>query len=53
MDTSALVDALRRGTICGVAIDVPESEPLTVGHALTRFDSVVLAVTPLSAEVRR
>jgi len=42
IDTDALVEALRAGTILGAGIDVHESEPLPVGHPLTRFDSVVL-----------
>jgi len=42
IDTDALVEALRTGTILGAAIDVHEAEPLPVGHPLTTFDSVVL-----------
>ena len=42
VDTDALVEALRAGSILGAAIDVHECEPLPAGHPLTRFDSVVL-----------
>lgn len=42
INTDALVEALRTGSILGAAIDVHESEPLPVGHPLTTFDSVVL-----------
>ena len=42
IDTDALVEALRTGSIRGAAIDVHESEPLPAGHPLTTFDSVVL-----------
>ena len=42
VDTPALVEALRAGTLRGAAIDVHETEPLPVGHPLMEFDSVVL-----------
>jgi D-3-phosphoglycerate dehydrogenase len=42
VDTPALVDAMRAGTIAGAAIDVHETEPLPAGHPLMDFDSVVL-----------
>ncbi len=42
IDTEALVEALRAGTIAGAAIDVHEEEPVPVGHPLMGFDSVVL-----------
>jgi D-3-phosphoglycerate dehydrogenase len=42
LDTDALVEALAMGTIAGAAIDVHETEPLSAGHPLTTFDSVVL-----------
>jgi D-3-phosphoglycerate dehydrogenase len=42
IDTAALVEALRTGSIQGAAIDVHESEPMAVDHPLTSFDSVVL-----------
>ncbi|MEO7588826.1 MAG: C-terminal binding protein [Arachnia sp.] len=42
VDSDALVDALATGAIQGAAIDVHESEPLSPGHPLMDFDSVVL-----------
>ena len=42
VDTPALVDALRLGSIRAAAIDVHETEPLPVGHPLMDLDSVVL-----------
>ncbi len=42
VDTDALVDALQSGHVLGAGLDVFETEPLPVGHPLTRFDRVVL-----------
>lgn len=42
IDTDALVEALRAGTILGAAIDVHEQEPVPPDHPLMTFDSVVL-----------
>lgn len=42
IDTAALVQALRDGTIAGAGIDVHETEPLPVEHPLTGLDNVVL-----------
>ncbi|PFG34214.1 C-terminal binding protein [Sanguibacter antarcticus] len=42
IDTDALVDALRAGTIAGAGIDVHETEPVPTGHPLLDFDNVVL-----------
>ncbi|WP_182112176.1 MULTISPECIES: C-terminal binding protein [unclassified Actinotalea] len=42
VDTAALVEALRTGSIRAAAIDVHETEPLPVGHPLMDLDSVVL-----------
>lgn len=42
VDTAALVDALRAGSIRAAAIDVHETEPLPVDHPLMDLDSVVL-----------
>jgi len=42
IDTDALVEALRAGTILGAAIDVHEQEPVPADHPLLTFDSVVL-----------
>lgn len=42
VDTAALVEALRTGSIRAAAIDVHETEPLPVDHPLMDLDSVVL-----------
>ena len=42
VDTSALLDALRDGTIRGAALDVLDPEPLPAGHPLYALDNVVL-----------
>jgi phosphoglycerate dehydrogenase-like enzyme len=44
--TEQLVDALRSGQIGGAALDVTDPEPLPAGHALWRFDNVL--ITPHS-----
>jgi phosphoglycerate dehydrogenase-like enzyme len=47
VDTDALVEALRTGTIGGAALDVVEPEPLPDDHALWRFGNVI--ITPHTA----
>jgi phosphoglycerate dehydrogenase-like enzyme len=42
VDESALIDALRGGTIGGAGLDVYDREPLPPGHALTALDNTVL-----------
>lgn len=42
VDSVALVEALDSGAIRGAALDVHEDEPLSPGHPLMAFDSVVL-----------
>lgn len=42
VDTGALIEALRTGSIRAAAIDVHETEPMPVGHPLMDLDSVVL-----------
>ena len=42
IDTDALVDALRAGSIGGAALDVTEPEPLPDGHPLWSTDDVVI-----------
>ncbi|MEP7764357.1 C-terminal binding protein [Sanguibacter sp. 25GB23B1] len=42
IDTEALVDALRAGTIAGAGIDVHETEPVPTDHPLLDLDNVVL-----------
>lgn len=50
VDTGALVDALRAGTIGGAALDVTEPEPLPSGHALWELPNVI--ITPHVASTR-
>jgi D-3-phosphoglycerate dehydrogenase len=47
VDTEALVEALRGGTIAGAGLDVTEPEPLPAGHPLFSLENVML--TPHSA----
>jgi phosphoglycerate dehydrogenase-like enzyme len=42
VDESALVGALRDGTIAAAGLDVYDTEPLPPGHPLTELDNVVL-----------
>jgi phosphoglycerate dehydrogenase-like enzyme len=42
VDEAALVDALATRRIAGAALDVFDSEPLPVGHALTTLPNVIL-----------
>ncbi|HLN16942.1 MAG TPA: NAD(P)-dependent oxidoreductase [Acidimicrobiales bacterium] len=42
VDTDALVEALRAGTIAGAGLDVTEPEPLPPDHPLFDIDNVVL-----------
>lgn len=50
VDTDALVEALRNGTIAGAALDVTEPEPLPDGHPLWSLDQVV--ITPHEANTQ-
>jgi phosphoglycerate dehydrogenase-like enzyme len=50
VDTNALVDALRAGTIGGAALDVTEPEPLPRGHALWALPNAI--ITPHVASTR-
>lgn len=47
IDTDALVDAVRSGSILGAGIDCHEQEPLPADHPITTLDNVVL--TPHAA----
>jgi D-3-phosphoglycerate dehydrogenase / 2-oxoglutarate reductase len=47
VETAALVDALRDGTIAGAGLDVTEPEPLPDGHPLFELENAIL--TPHSA----
>ncbi len=42
IDTDALVDALRAGTIGGAGLDVTDPEPLPDGHPLWNMDNVLI-----------
>lgn len=42
VDTQALADALRDGTIWGAALDVTDPEPLPADHPLVRMDSCLV-----------
>ena len=63
VDTEALVDALRAGTIGGAALDVTDPEPLPDGHPLWSFENVIItshvantwamALPELAGQVRR
>ena len=48
VDTDALVDALRKGTIAGAALDVTDPEPLPDGHALWDLSNCI--ITPHTAD---
>ncbi len=51
VQTSALLDALERGSIAGAALDVTDPEPLPAGHPLrTRPDVVLTPHTAFSSD---
>ncbi len=50
VDTDALVDALRAGSIGGAALDVTDPEPLPDGHPLWTMPNAL--VTPHTANPR-
>ena len=55
VDTDALVEALRAGSIAGAALDVTDPEPLPDGHPLWELPNVLITphvATPPEAERR-
>jgi phosphoglycerate dehydrogenase-like enzyme len=48
LNTDALVEALRQGSIAGAALDVTDPEPLPDGHAL--WDLANCIITPHTAD---
>jgi phosphoglycerate dehydrogenase-like enzyme len=50
VDTDALVDALRNGSIGGAALDVTDPEPLPTGHPLWRLKNCL--ITPHTADTK-
>ncbi len=53
VDTDALVDALRNGTIAGAALDVTDPEPLPDGHPLWELPNALITphvATPADTE---
>ena len=48
VDTGALIEALRAGTIAGAALDVTDPEPLPEGHPLWSMPNCI--ITPHSAD---
>jgi phosphoglycerate dehydrogenase-like enzyme len=47
IDEEALLDALDKGKVAGVGLDVVEGEPIDKNHPLLRFDNVI--ITPHTA----
>lgn len=52
VDTMALVDALGRNEIAGVALDVTDPEPLPADHPLLAFDNCLVVPHIASASVK-
>ena len=48
LDTNALVEALRKGSVAGAALDVTDPEPLPEGHALWDLSNCI--ITPHTAD---
>jgi phosphoglycerate dehydrogenase-like enzyme len=42
IDEEALLDALEKGKVAGVGLDVVEGEPIDKNHPLLRFDNVII-----------
>jgi glyoxylate reductase len=52
VDTDALVDALRNGSILGAALDVTDPEPLSADHALVNMPNCIVVPHTASATVQ-
>ena len=52
VDTSALVDALRDGSILGAALDVTDPEPLSADHPLVTMPNCIVVPHTASATVQ-
>jgi glyoxylate reductase len=52
VDTDALVDALRNGSILGAALDVTDPEPLSADHALVNMTNCIVVPHTASATVQ-
>jgi glyoxylate reductase len=52
VDTAALVDALRSGSILGAALDVTDPEPLSADHPLVNMTSCIVVPHTASATVQ-
>jgi glyoxylate reductase len=52
VDTDALVDALRTGSILGAALDVTDPEPLPVDHPLVNMTNCIVVPHTASATVQ-
>jgi glyoxylate reductase len=52
VDTDALVDALRSGSILGAALDVTDPEPLPADHPLVNMTNCIVVPHTASATVQ-
>ena len=52
VDTDALVDALRSGSIFGAALDVTDPEPLPADHPLVNMTNCIVVPHTASATVQ-
>jgi glyoxylate reductase len=52
VDTDALIDALRNGSILGAALDVTDPEPLPADHPLVNMTNCIVVPHTASATVQ-